>query len=96
MSLLPNLLRSLFITSVFSFVTPTILIGVLWLALSIISLIPNVESLSQVGLIQLIHILEVFGSGDLVMGLAVIGLVCSLVGVLFDTYTFYRYQKLNG
>lgn len=94
MSLLPNLLRSLLITAVFSFLAPTLLVGVVWAAILLVGSIAHLETASQVGITQLIHVLDVFGSGSTIRGLFVIGLVCSSVGVLFDTYTFYRYQTI--
>lgn len=48
------------------------------------------------GIEQILQFLQVFGSGSAMRGLLIICTVCSLVGVLFDTYTFYRYQKLNS
>lgn len=96
MSLLPNLLRSLLITGIFSFLAPTLLVGVVWAVISLMGYIPHAEAVSHVGIAQLTHVLDVFGSGSAFRGLLVIGLVCSLVGVLFDTYTFYRYQKINN
>ncbi|MDX2214598.1 MAG: hypothetical protein SFY66_15010 [Oculatellaceae cyanobacterium bins.114] len=96
MSLLPNLLRSLLITGIFSFLAPSLLVGLIWGGIVLVGYIPALETASQVGNIQLIHVLNVFGSGSVIRGLFVIGLVCSSVGVLFDTYTFYRYQKINN
>lgn len=93
MSLLPNLLRSLLITSILSFLVPVFLIAAIWSVLFLIGCLPYLETIGQVGAVQVSHFLDVFGSGSPIRGVMVIGLVCSLVGVLFDTYAFYRYQK---
>jgi hypothetical protein len=94
--LLIHLLRSLLITGILSFIAPSLFIGVIWAVLILLSYIPLAESVGQVGVGQLLNFLTIFGNGSSIRGLLTIGLVCSLVGVLFDTYTFYRYQKLNG
>jgi hypothetical protein len=90
MSTLPNLLRSLILTSIFSFLAPVLLIGTMLASLTLIELVPKLEPLGRVGVEQIAHFLAVFGSGSAVRGLLIIGIVVSLVGVLFDTYTFYR------
>jgi hypothetical protein len=95
MATLPNLLRSLLITSIFSFLAPVFLVASLLLLLLLLGWIPFLEALSQLGIHAIAQFLTVFGNGDTVKGLCMIGLVCSSVGVLFDTYTFYRYQKLS-
>ncbi len=95
MSILPNFLRSLLLTTLLSFVAPIALVIVLLAALSGIGCIPGLETISQAGTAQLSQFLAVFGSGCPVEGVIVIGLTCSFVGALFDTYAFYRYQSLN-
>jgi hypothetical protein len=96
MSTLPSFLRSILITGIFSFITPSLfIIGVL-VCLSVFSYVPLFSPISQAGLEQITHFLSVFGSGSSLNGLLVIGLVCSLVGILFDTYTFYRHQNLRN
>ncbi len=96
MSILPNLLRSLLITSVFSFAAPIILIGTTLVGVSLLGYIPVLEAIAQSASEQIIQVLATFGSDRAWEGLVVIGLVCSLVGVLFDTYTFYRHQNLRN
>jgi len=46
MSILPNFLRSLLLTSVFSFVAPIVLVGGAWISLSLIGYIPGLEGKS--------------------------------------------------
>jgi hypothetical protein len=96
MSILPNLLRSLLITGIFTFLAPALLVGAIWIIFFLIGWFPPLDMISQMGIEQLINFLKVFGSGSAGRGVLIISFVCSLVGILFDTYTFYRYQKLNS
>jgi hypothetical protein len=93
MSTLPNLLRSLLVTSIFSFLTPVLFLGLLLVGALIVSYLPHLNAFGSGSLEQLIHFLKIFGSGSAWRGLTVIGLVGSLVGILFDTYIFYRFQN---
>jgi len=95
MSTLFNLLRSLLITSILSFLAPLLLIGTLLSGLLVVKHIPHLEVMSQIGLDQLLNFLTVFGTGSAVRGLLIISGVSTLVSILFDTYTFYRYQILR-
>ncbi|HEY9639042.1 MAG TPA: hypothetical protein V6C57_01085 [Coleofasciculaceae cyanobacterium] len=95
MSTLLNLLRTLLITSILSFFAPLLLMGVLLSGLMLIKYIPALETISTLGLEQLLHFLVVFGTGSALRGVLTISIVSSLVGILFDTYTFYRYQILR-
>jgi hypothetical protein len=92
MSTLPNLLRSLLIAGIFSFLTPVLLVSLLLASAAILSYLPYFNAVGATGLEQLGHFLKIFGSGSSLRGLFVIGLVGSLAGMLFDTYTFYRLQ----
>lgn len=93
MSTLPNLLRSLLLASIFSFLAPVLLIGTLLAGAATLSYLPYLETIGNDSLEQIINFLRVFGSGSIWRGITVIGLVGSLVGSLFDTYTFYRFQN---
>lgn len=95
MSILPNLLRSLLITSIFSFLAPVLLIGTILASLALLGYVPGLEVFGKVGLEQVAQFLKVFGSTSALRGLVTIGIACSVVGVLFDGYTFYRYHKLR-
>ncbi|NJL37811.1 MAG: hypothetical protein HC840_02410 [Leptolyngbyaceae cyanobacterium RM2_2_4] len=96
MSTLPSFLRSILITGIFSFIAPTLFVVGILVCLSGLGYVPLFSPISRTGLEQITHFLSVFGSGSSVNGLLVIGLVCSLVGILFDTYTFYRHQNLRN
>lgn len=95
MSILPNFLRSLLLTIMFSFVAPMLLVGVALVSLSLIGYIPGLQGMGQAIAAQILQVLATFGSGSPLRGLVVISLTCSLVGALFDTYAFYRYQILR-
>lgn len=96
MSTLHSLLRSIVISGIFSFILPCAAIGTIALGLYILSIPPGLATLSQSGLQQLGYILRIFGNGDVTTGLILIGCVCSLVGILFDMFAFYRQQKLGN
>lgn len=93
MSTLPNLLRSLLLTSIFSFLAPVLLISILLAGSAVIGCIPYLGTIGNGSLEQIGHFLKIFGSGSIWRGITVIGLVGSVVGSLFDTYTFYRFQN---
>ncbi|XHX78902.1 MAG: hypothetical protein RBJ76_02915 [Stenomitos frigidus ULC029] len=95
MLLSPTLVRSLLLTSTFSFAAPMALIGMVLVLLSAIVQIPFAEAIGQTGVAKLLQFLAVFGSGDPFQGALVIGLTCGLVGTLFDAYAFYRHQNLR-
>lgn len=95
MSILPNFLRSLALTIFLCFVAPFVVVAVLLASLIGIGYVPGFETIGQAGLIQLLQFLTVFGSGCPLEGVIVIGFACGIVGALFDTYSFYRYQMLN-
>lgn len=95
MSILPNFLRSLALTVFLCFVAPFAVVAVFLAAIVGIGYVPGFETAGQAGINQLSQFLAVFGSGCPFEGILVIGLTCGLVGALFDTYSFYRYQMLN-
>lgn len=89
----PAFVRSLLLTSTFSFAAPIFLIGIGLALLSAIEQVPSLTTIAQVGAAKLLQFLAVFGSGDSFQGALVIGLTCGLVGTLFDAYAFYRHQN---
>lgn len=96
MSILPNFLRSLLLTMIFSFITPTLIIGGGLLIVLFLGYIPGLQAVGSAIAIAMTQFLATFGSGSAIHGLVVIGFTCSVVGALFDTYAFYRYQNLRG
>ncbi|WP_250126097.1 hypothetical protein [Chroococcidiopsis sp. CCMEE 29] len=96
MSILPNFLRSLLLTIIFSFVAPMLLVGGGLVGVFVLSYIPGWQTTGQAIVAQLVQFLATFGNGNPFRGLVVISMTCSLVGALFDTYAFYRYQNLRG
>jgi hypothetical protein len=95
MNMLPNYLRSLVLTILLCFVTPIVVVSILFAAMGILCYVPGLETLGQAGTTQMLQFLSVFGSGCPFQGVMTISSTCSLVGALFDTYAFYRYQSLN-
>lgn len=95
MSILPNFLRSLALTVFLCFIAPFAVIALLLALVIGVSYIPGFESVGSFGTTQLLQFLAVFGSGCPLQGIIVIGFTCGIVGALFDTYSFYRYQMLN-
>jgi hypothetical protein len=91
----PAFVRSLLLTSTFSFTAPIALIGIILALLSTLEQVPFMEVIGQAGAEKLLQFLAVFGSGDPFQGTLVIGLTCGLVGALFDSYAFYRHQNLH-
>lgn len=96
MTILPNFLRSLLLAIILSFVAPILLIGSGLISVSLLSFVPGLQRIGGAGAQQVLQFLATFGSGSSWQGLVAIGLTCSLVGALFDTYAFYRYQNLRG
>lgn len=95
MSILPNLVRSLILTGIFSFLAPVAFIGVILATLLVIGYIPHLEIVGKAGVAQVWHFLSIFGSGNVLHGILTIATTASLVAILFDAYTFYRYQNLR-
>lgn len=73
-----------------------VLIAALLASLSLLTYIPVIEAIAQIGATQLMQFLAVFGSGCPLQGSLVIGFTCSLVGAMFNTYALYNYQHLRG
>lgn len=96
MTILPSFLRSLLLTIIFSFIAPMLIVGGGIAAVFLVACIPGLQAVGQAIFEQLLQFLATFGSGSSLRGLFVIALTCTLVGALFDTYAFYRYQNLRG
>ncbi|MEM7554115.1 MAG: hypothetical protein AAF378_08440 [Cyanobacteria bacterium P01_A01_bin.84] len=95
MNMFINFLRSLLLAMIFSFIAPMFFLGGLWVLASLIGHIPVMTRISELAIDRIIEFLIIFGSGTPLKGIFVIGLTCSFVGALFDTYAFYRYQILR-
>ncbi|MBE9215537.1 hypothetical protein IQ247_23205 [Plectonema cf. radiosum LEGE 06105] len=95
MTMFINFLRSLLLSIIFSFVAPIIFVGGTLLSLSVVSLLPGLETVSEIIVDQISNFLAAFGSGTPIQGLLVICLTCSFVGALFDIYVYYRCQILR-
>jgi len=95
MTMFISFIRSLVLSIVFSFVAPIIFFGGVSLILSFVSLLPGLETVTEIIATQISQFLATFGSGMPIQGLFVICLTCSFVGALFDTYVYYRCQILR-
>ncbi|MEG4320193.1 MULTISPECIES: hypothetical protein [unclassified Microcoleus] len=93
MSIFPNFLRSLLLTSLLSFVAPLLLIGAGLTSCSLICLVPALQAVGRSGEDQILQFLATFGSGCPLQGFLVIGLAFGLVGALFDTYAAYQHSR---
>lgn len=88
-------LRSLFLTSLVSFLTPLLLVGSAIAGLMLVGLIPGLDEFSQWSSGVVLMFLQTFGSGKAIEGSFVIGGACGVVGGLFDTYIFYHHSSFR-
>ncbi|MGL5060338.1 MAG: hypothetical protein ACRC62_10175 [Microcoleus sp.] len=86
MSIFPNFLRSILLTSLLSFVAPLLLIGVGLTGCFLIGLLPVLQGIGHSGEYQILQFLATFGSGCPLQGFFAIGTTFALVGALFDVY----------
>ena len=90
-----NLLRSLALTTLFSFTTPIVFLGGLLLTLWVLSLLPLIAFVGRFGENQVVQFLTIFGSGYPLTGLFIIGATCGLVGGIFNLFNFCLYQNVR-
>ena len=88
-------LRSLFLTSLVSFLTPLLFVGSTIAGLMLIGLIPGLDEFSQGSSEIVLTVLQTFGSGKALEGSLVIGGACGVVGALFDTYIFHHHSNFR-
>ena len=91
-----ELLQSLIVTSMLSFMAPLFFLGLAVAGLSLSAYIPILTGMNQLLIEQILKFLGVFGNGSAVEGSLVIAIACSLVGMLFDAYNFYYRSLRNG
>ncbi len=96
MSLLPNLLQSIFLAGLFGFLLPVLVLGGIWGGLALLGWLSGWAIVREVGVEPVIQFLNVFGNGSAVRGLLIIGMACSAVGILLDSYTLYRQSLRNS
>lgn len=96
MSILPSFRPKLALTIVFSFLAPILLVSGMLVSFSLLGHLPGLEAISIAINQGIAEFLAAFGSGSSWRGMAIIGLACSFVGALFDTYTFFRYRNLRN
>lgn len=88
-------LQSILVTTLLSFIAPILLVGSILALLFSIGWLPYLTQLGHIGVRQTLEFLAIFGSGDAVWGILIIGLTCGLVGSLFDLSNFYLYQSMR-
>ncbi len=93
MSIGPNFLRSVLLTSFFSFVAPLLLIGGGLIGFFLMSYLPILKGVGQFGADKILKFLSTFGSGNPLQGFLVIGITFAIVGALFDTYAFSQNSR---
>jgi len=86
-------LASLTVTAVVCFTAPVLAAGILFLMLTLLLHSPAFGSWGRLGLGLMQDVLLTFGNGNPWHGLGLMGLVASLVGMLFDGYTLTRYPQ---
>ena len=89
------LLSSLLLTAIFSFTLPLLIVGGLLTALVVLSTATALAPLSQEWMAQVLDFLRTLGNGNPWHGAITLGGTASTVGVLFDTYNFYRFQSFG-
>ncbi|MEC4985392.1 MAG: hypothetical protein SAJ37_16145 [Oscillatoria sp. PMC 1068.18] len=94
--MVPNLIRSVLVSSLISFTAPIFTIGTVFAGLSLVAYIPGLELVGKTAVEGVVTFLAVFGNGCAWNGMLTIAFCCALVGSLFDLSTFYRYQQLGG
>ncbi len=90
MNALPALVRSLFLASLLSFVLPWASVGLGWVSLRAIAIVPELGAIARSSMEAVRAVLSTFGSGHPLAGLMAIALAFSFVGAMFDTFAFYR------
>ena len=93
MSIFPNFLRSLLLTSLLSFLAPLLLIVAGLTSFSLIGMVPTLQGIGHSGENLILQFLATFGSGCPLQGFLVIGTTFGLVGALFDTYASFQHSR---
>ena len=89
-----QLFSSLILTLVICFMLPAIGLGVAFGALTLGVWSP-LSAVSELGRDQLTDVLITFGAGNLGHGIVAICLTISIVGGMFEMFTFYKYLYLK-
>ncbi|MFE4108331.1 hypothetical protein [Almyronema epifaneia] len=90
-----QVLRSLILTAIVSFLIPLGLMGAVIGLVLLANHIAPLATFSQLILQRLLQFLGVFGGGDALEGILTIGLASGVVGTLFDAFAYFRYSGLR-
>ena len=98
MRIISSLFVSLLLTTTISFAIPALIIGAIFAILLILGYVPGFIWLGHCGVDRVLDFLAVFGTGNPLEGLMILGFAFALVGMLFDLFIFYlyRYQDLRS
>ena len=95
MRVFPNFLRSLFVTSVLSFMAPIALVGGIVGGLFLLGYLPGLDLLAQTLGSQIKLFLIVFGDGYVLQGIFTISFTSAFVGANFHLFNYYWYRNLT-
>lgn len=87
------LLRSLCLTGIAGGLAPIIFIGIVFVLIMAVGVIPGLDEFSQSSVSRILQFLRVFGSGHSIRGVGVLAAVGGSVAMLFDTYNFLASSK---
>ena len=94
MNVLVSLFFSLVLTSLVGFSIPIVLAVILLGSLSLISHLDVLAIWADIAYRHICLFLATFGEGSPWNGVMMIAAVCAVVGLLFESFNFYRYQLL--
>ena len=98
MRIISSLFVSLLLTTTISFAIPAFIIGTIFAMLLLLGYVPGLTLLGHCGVDRVLNFLAVFGTGNPLEGLMILGFAFALVGMLFEIFIFYlyRYQELRS
>jgi hypothetical protein len=83
------------ITAIVTFLLPLLLLGGTLVVVAILAVVFPAVATFQTVPYKIKDFLSILGNGDAWQGALLLGSVSCLVGMLFDSYAFYRYQGVT-